>query len=339
MAKFKEWEKTEIKTSDGKKQAITPLILSVSRSTDVPAFFTEWFLNRLKEGYARWINPFNQQPQYISFEKAKAAVFWSKNPQPLLDRLDELDNYGIGYYFQFTLCDYEKEGLEPNVPPMEKRIETFKKLSQKLGKEKVIWRFDPFLLGDGLKIEDLLEKVKRVGDRLNPFTEKLVISFIDIDCYKKVKNNLQRHGNFRELNLSEKNEMALQLKEMNREWNLEISTCAEGIDLDKFDIKPNRCIDGSLLAKLFPEKKELMEFLGVQKSLFSSLGSDFSEDDLKDKGQREACGCIVSKDIGAYNTCPHLCRYCYANSTKGIVLKNFKNHSSSQPGITKPGLI
>ena len=138
---------------------VSPVILSVSRSTDIPAFYAEWFMNRLREGYAVWYNPFNRQPMRVSFDRVKFIVFWSKNPAPLLPHLPELDRRGIRYYFQFTLNDYEKEGFEPNVPPLTQRIATFLQLSARLGKERVIWRFDPLILSPGTTPRQLLTRI------------------------------------------------------------------------------------------------------------------------------------------------------------------------------------
>ena len=137
-------EKINICTDSGKiVEATAPVIISASRPTDIPAFYTKWFFNRLAKGYCAWYNPFNQQKMYVSFSKCKVIVFWTKNPKPIIPYLHILDEMGIHYYFQVTLNDYTKEGFEPNVPSVEKRIETFKNLSDTIGKEKVIWRFDP----------------------------------------------------------------------------------------------------------------------------------------------------------------------------------------------------
>lgn len=123
--------------------AQAPVIISASRATDIPAFYAKWFINRLKAGYVIWHNPFNQQPMYVSFKNCKVIVFWTKNPKPLIPLLHKIDQAGLHYYFQFTLNDYMKERLEPNVPPLDARIKMFKELSNPIGKEKVIWRFDP----------------------------------------------------------------------------------------------------------------------------------------------------------------------------------------------------
>ena len=140
-------EKVSIRTDSGEiVEATAPVIISASRSTDIPAFYAKWFFNRLAKGYCAWYNPFNQQKMYISFQNCKVVVFWTKNPKPILPYLHELDERGIHYYFQVTLNDYVKEGFEPNVSSVDDRVETFKKLSEMIGKERVIWRFDPLII-------------------------------------------------------------------------------------------------------------------------------------------------------------------------------------------------
>lgn len=139
------WDRTTIHTPNGPQPAIEPLIISASRATDIPAFHADRFFRFLESGYVQWVNPFNRQVQYVSFAKTRVIVFWTKNPKPLIPYLSELNRRGIGYYFQYTLNDYEQEGLEPNMPAMEDRLQTFMDLSQQIGKEKVIWRFDPLI--------------------------------------------------------------------------------------------------------------------------------------------------------------------------------------------------
>ncbi len=144
-------------TDDGQEVvAMAPTILSVSRATDIPAFYTQWFFNRLAKGYCRWRNPFNGTDNYVSFRNVRFIVFWSKNPAPFIPYLPILKEKGISCYFQYTLNDYEREWLEPNVPLLSERIRTFRKLSSILGKSGVVWRFDPMILSDKMSIEDLL---------------------------------------------------------------------------------------------------------------------------------------------------------------------------------------
>ncbi len=325
-------------------EAQAPIIISASRSTDIPAFYSKWFINRLKEGYCIWYNPFNQQPMYVAFKNTKVVVFWSKNPEPLIPYLHELDERGIHFYFQFTLNDYDKEEFEPNVPSVEKRIETFIKLSQKIGKGKIIWRFDPLVMTDKIGIEELLRKVENIGNQLHGYTEKLVFSFADIDnTYKKVENNLKRLKiNYREFTPLTMNEFAKGLFELNKYWHFSLATCAEEINLEKYDIEHNRCIDGELMKQLFAEDKELVYYLNFGKlpeknTLFADEVDKIplSTEKLKDKGQRKVCGCMISKDIGMYNTCSHFCIYCYANTSKETVIKNMKLHNANNESVIK----
>lgn len=329
-----------------------PVIVSASRSTDIPAFYAKWFINRLAAGYAVWYNPFNQQPMKISFEKTKVVVFWTKNPAPLIPLLPELDKRGIHYYFQFTLNDYEAENFEPNVPALMERVETFKKLSTLIGKERVIWRFDPIIMTSCLQPRDVLKKIWRIGNLIKGCTEKLVFSFVDVKSYRKVQNNLIKDTDSftREtIEMAEPNES--QIRELvdgltklrdfwkkENGWDLTLATCAEKIDLEEYGIEHNKCIDGDLIERLFSEDSELIYYLRTGKlpepDLFGSMPTiPYQSKDLKDKGQRKLCGCMVSKDIGMYNTCRHLCAYCYANTSRKVVLANKEKHSDASESI------
>lgn len=291
--------------------AQAPLIISASRATDIPAFYADWFFRRLEKGHVRWRNPFSGQDSYVSFGNTRFIVFWSKNPAPLLPYLPILKERGIGCYIQYTLNDYEAEGLEPNVPPLSQRIETFRRAVEALGRGAVVWRFDPLILTDKINIDTLLEKIAHIGNALTGYTEKLVFSFADIESYKKVSRNLRQSGiNYREWDEESMRESAARLSTLNRNnWNLELATCAERIDLSEYGIGHNRCIDPELISSLAPDDEILQNFLYNAKT---------------DTGQRKACGCILSKDIGAYNTCPHGCLYCYANTSSASALSNYK---------------
>lgn len=324
------WNKRTIYTSDGHEvEAQSPVIISASRSTDIPAFYSEWFINRLKKGYIKWKNPFNGSHLYVSFQDTRLFVFWSKNPEPLLKHLDTIQHIVPNFYFQFTLNDYDRQ-LELAVPPLEKRISTFIKLSEKIGKEKVIWRYDPLILTSELNVDVLLRKVENIGNQLKNYTKKLIFSFADIKIYRKVQNNLKKHHiNYLEFNERLMNEFALGLQQLNKNWNYNLATCAERIELNKYGIQHNKCIDDDLIIQLFSSDKILMNFLGVELKpldIFSDKVDFVKRKDNKDNGQREFCGCIISKDIGEYNTCPHLCEYCYANTSKQVALSNYKSH-------------
>ncbi|MDR0971836.1 MAG: DUF1848 domain-containing protein [Bacteroidales bacterium] len=344
-------DKIQIMTRDKVAEALAPIIISASRSTDIPAFYASWFIERLRQGYVVWTNPFNQKPMYVSFNHTKAIVFWSKNPKPIIPYLHELDKRGICYYFQFTLNDYEKEGFEPNVPPLEDRIATFKQLSSLIGKERVIWRFDPLMITSELSARDLLLKIWNIGNQLKDYTEKLVFSFVDVQTYLKVQNNLIKRTHYFDKNsvqyaeLTEKQiieivEGLCKIREYwkSEGWDIILSTCAEGIDLDMYKIEHNRCIDGELMVRIFPENEQLQYYLNhgtFEIDLFASEASMpfYQSKSAKDKGQRKECGCIESKDIGMYNTCPHNCVYCYANTSPEAVKNNFLKHKLDSESI------
>ena len=351
------WTKIEQPTEDGTLVSMqAPLIVSASRSTDIPAFYADWFFHRLQKGYSAWTNPFNGMKSYVSYEKTRFIVFWSKNPLPLLPYLPVLKERNIRCYVQYTLNDYEQEKLE-KVPSLTARIETFKLLVEQLGKEAVIWRFDPMILTDDISVDDLLRKVQNIGDQLRDHTEKLVFSFADIAMYTKVKHNLEASGiPYREWENEQMEEFAEKLSAMNRErdWNFQLATCGERIDLSKYGIQHNRCIDGDLIARLAWDDKELMDFMKVKIETIPSptLFGDtelpqgairlpnnryFISTHKKDSGQRQFCECMASKDIGEYNTCPHLCEYCYANTTKQLALQNWKRHQENKLSETITG--
>lgn len=329
---FRGWDKDVVRLPDGTSvDASCPVIVSASRSTDVPAFFADWFMNRLRAGYVRWVNPFNaDQTQYVSFSRTRVIVFWSKNPRPLIRHLAEIDEKGINYYFQFTVNDYEQERLEPHVAPLAQRIETFRQLSERVGKKRVIWRFDPLILTDELTVDRLVDRVARVAEQIKSFTERLVISFADIAVYTKVRNNLAReHVHYHEFTPELMIEIAKRLQTLNRQWGLKIATCAEAVALEPYGIEHNRCIDDRLMIDVFRQDRTLMDFLGYETDLFA----DPSRPYMKDKGQRKACGCIVSKDIGMYDTCRHLCAYCYANTSCKAVENNLRRHRDDSDAI------
>jgi hypothetical protein len=291
-------------------------------------------LRRLGKGYLRWVNPFNQKSGYVSLARTRVVVFWTKNPRPLMAAgvLEELDRRGIHYYFQYTLNDYEREGFEAHVALLEKRIETFRELSARLcvtrdgGQvNRVVWRFDPMILGPGLTPEMLLARVRRIGDQIRGHTDKLVFSFLDL--YRGARRNLGAAAV--ELWENERQEIVERLAALRDQWRREegweltLATCAENGDYA--GIEHNRCIDGELIQKLFGDDVELAKYLNEEAAQEARRQARGARENTpttraarrygKDSGQRKACGCDTSKDIGHYNTYPHGCRYCYANTS------------------------
>lgn len=282
------------------------MIVSVSRRTDIPAFYSEWFFNRLKEGYAYVVNPMNlRQVSKIELtpDKVDCFIFWTKDASPMIDRLDELKDFK--YYFQYTITPYGKE-VEKGILDKKKIINTFKTLSTKIGKEKVVLRYDPILLSDKYTIEYHCRAFERLCTQLEGYTEKCVISFIDL--YKKTERNT-KDLNIIPMKLNEIEEIAHKFSSIGTKYGISIETCSEGYDLTKFGVKKGKCIDDKLVSKI--------------------IGTEVNV--KKDNTQRDVCGCVKSVDIGQYNTCRHHCLYCYANFNYKQVEENYKQHDKKYP--------
>ena len=283
------------------------MIISASRRTDIPTYYSDWFLNRVKDGYVYVRNPMNaHQISEISLspEVVDGIVFWTKNPVPMLDKLSFLSNYT--YYFQFTLNSYGVD-VERNIPSKEKVIiPAFQKLSDMIGPERVIWRYDPIFLSETYTADYHIRFFEKLAKRLSPFTKKCTISFLDF--YRNTKNNIAplAPSAFPQ---SEQERIAKRIAEIAHSYGLCVDTCAEGIDLNQYGIEHARCIDDRLLSQLIQCP------LNVK----------------KDKNQRLECGCIESLDIGAYNTCHNGCRYCYANYSDKAVSTNGEKHNPNSP--------
>jgi hypothetical protein len=270
------------------------VIISASRRTDIPAFFGEWFYNRLKEKQVLVRNPRNPaMVTEISLDPGcvECIVFWTKNPENFFQYIPEIDRLGYRYYFQFTLTPYDAR-IERNID--KSRItEIFIELSNMIGREKVIWRYDPILANDVFTSDFHRRQFESLCEKLSPYTEKCVISFID--SYSFLKNKFAKH-NITILSTEEMERMAKLLSSIARNHNMPLFTCCEKIDLEKFGILHNRCIDAELIKRLFN--------ITVKAS--------------RDPSQRNGCGYCISRDIGAYNTCLHDCLYCYASRPQAV---------------------
>lgn len=267
------------------------MILSVSRRTDIPAFYGDWFINRLKEGIVYVRNPMNiHQISKIplSPEKIECIVFWTKNPsEKFIKDLKTIDELGYRYYFQFSVTSYDQK-VEVNIPKKTILMERFKQLSNKIGKEKVIWRYDPIFFNEHYNFEYHKKWFEYIAEKLENHTEKCVISFLDY--YSKIRSRLILNG-IPEVQEQQMQEFAFYLSTIGKKYNIKVESCCEEIDLSGVGIEHGHCIDADLINRICP------------------LQYDFK----KDKSQRQACGCIESIDIGSYNTCRNGCIYCYAN--------------------------
>lgn len=311
----------------GAPRKIAPLVVTAGRATDVPAFHAEWFMRRLREGHCIWENPFNRtQRQYVSFEKCRVFVFWTKNPRPLIPFLREIEARGYQYYFQYTLNDYEKEGIEPRLQQFVRRCAVFRDLSERIGKERVVWRVDPIMLGGALSIDHMLEKIQRTADAVAPYTEKLAFSFVD--WYKKTERALRKiDPSLRPPAESEMNRLAEGVAAINAALPrpLRLATCAERLDFQHLGIERNKCVDPVLLARLCPGSAELRTYC-AQSGIQARAGLvPLTMPRVKNPGARPYCGCAPSKDVGGYNSCMHLCAYCYANLSEKAVIDKMRS--------------
>ena len=284
------------------------MIISASRRTDIPAYYSEWLINRVKAGFVLVRNPRNpRQISKISLspDVVDGMVFWTKNPANMMKYLPELSDYM--YYFQFTLTPYGKD-LEPNLPSKtDELLQTFKQLSTIIGTNRLIWRYDPILLNDKYTIDYHLRAFEAIAKELSHFTKKVIISIIDTH-YKNVENNIKTLG-LKDFPEEQQLKFAQNLVAIAADYGLTVESCSGQLDLQPFGIIPSRCIDYKLFEELLGCKLKVS----------------------KDKNQRPECGCLPSIDIGIYNTCLHGCKYCYANYNQGSVAKNHQLHDPIAP--------
>jgi hypothetical protein len=296
------------------------MIISASRRTDIPAFYADWFMNRVREGYFCRINPFNSR-QVSSFslkpEDVHAVCFWTKNPQPLIQHLDELNLRGLNYYFQYTLNPYDTT-FEPNVPSLQERIETMIELAGRIGQERVVWRYDPVILISATPASWHLEQAEMIAGKVSAATGRLMFSFCDF--YGRgggpLNKALTDSGvTLEDITAPEQGDslerVARGFKKVADRHNLQIFTCSENVELAAVGILHGACIDGTLVRELF----------GVNATC------------KKDKNQREACNCVESVDMGAYNSCRFRCAYCYANFNAGMIESNCRRHYPDSPAL------
>ncbi len=279
-------------------------VVSVSRRTDIPAFYSQWLINRIRAGYACSRNPFN--PRQISTvilqpDKVACLVFWSKDPGPLLPHLDELIQRRFRMLFHITITALP-ESLEPHVPASNMVCHAVRQLAKRLGPEKLIWRFDPIVLGRDFSVEQTLERFDRLAAELVGAVQSVRISFLQ--RYAQVTARLRNISGIDDLDaLAPHGEVpnlvadtAAGLAEIAEKHGLNIFSCAERFDLAPRGIAPGRCLDPELFQRLF----------------------DLRLDPRKDPGQRPACGCMRSVDLGMYGTCRHGCLYCYAATDRAL---------------------
>ena len=294
------------------------MIISVSRRTDIPALYARWFMNRVRAGYCTVPNPINpRQVARVSLkpEDVDVFVFWTRNPRPMLTYLAELNARGYHYYFQHTLLNNPPE-LDPGSPSLELSLRTFEALSGIIGADRIIWRYDPIVISNITDVSFHIENYARICESLRGSSHRSVISILDF--YKKTQKRLKRLKEDGINVLVNDDEQAILLDDLipsivysARKNGFQITSCAETFDLVRFGVEPGKCVDDLYIQQVF----------GIEVN------------HKKDPSQREACGCVASKDIGMYNSCTFGCRYCYANSNFELSSNNFRAHDPEAPSL------
>jgi hypothetical protein len=289
------------------------MIISASRRTDIPAFYSEWFINRLKEGFCFVQNPYNPaQFSHICLKPADvdAVVFWTRNALPIIPYLPEMNRQGYRYYFLYTVMANPRF-LDPCCPGPEEAVEGFKKLASALGPDRVVWRYDPIVLTLKTDSGFHIEVFDWLASRLRGFTNRVVISLVQV--YRKNRRRLERLSDsgspLIDISARRLDNFLESLASYAAGNGIEIFSCAQHNDMTHLGIKPGRCIDPDLIERA----------LGIKVN------------SRKDPSQRPACGCVVSRDIGAYDTCIYGCRYCYASSSLKRAQRRFAAHDPLNP--------
>ncbi len=281
------------------------MILNTGGRTDTVQYYSKWLLNRFKEGFVYSRNPFypNKVTRYeLIPKKIDCVVFCSKNYAPILDRLNEITDK-FNTYFYYTITAYRKD-IEPGVPDIQKSIETLFKLEEIVGFKRIAWRYDPVLLTEKYTIDYHLKTFNYMAEQLNGHIDRCIFSFVEM--YKKLKHNMPE---ILLLTKEDREILAKGLGDIAGRYGIYLQTCAEAQNFEKYGIHKSGCMT--------------LDILG--------MANDVKFRNLKHKGMRKNCNCIESRDIGAYDTCPNGCRYCYANSSPKKALENFKLHDENSP--------
>ncbi len=280
------------------------MIINTGMRTDIPAFYAEWFCNRLKEGYVCTRNPYNphQITRYqLNLEVVDVLAFCTKNPAPMLPHMELLENYG--QYWFVTITPYGKE-IEPHVPPKEQVMQKFIELSNIVGADSMGWRYDPIFLNEIYTVERHLHDFEEMAKTLAGSTHTCVISFLDL--YEKVKRNFPEAVR---VNKSERLYLGEEMINIAGKYDMTIRPCAEGEELAQFGAECSGC----------------MTLSTFENAIHGRLNAP------KKKSQRAECACTLGNDIGQYDTCGHLCRYCYANTSAVVVKRNMLEHDPMSP--------
>ncbi|MDD3027832.1 MAG: DUF1848 domain-containing protein [Erysipelotrichaceae bacterium] len=288
------------------------MIINTGQRTDIPAFYSEWFYNRVREGYVLVQSPYNEKMIYeyqLDPQVVDCLCFCTKNPQPMIGRLDEIGRFNQLWFV--TITPYSTD-IEPNVPKVKEVIRSFQELSNKVGKKKVVWRYDPIIVNRRWPVEKHLLAFGLMAKQLSGYTSTCVISFIDL--YQKTRRNFP---GIKEVDLETQHHLARSIVAIAAKYQIRIQTCHEGDHLGQYGIDVAGCMTQAVLEKALDVRFDLG----------------------RKSPARPGCDCLIGSDIGVYNTCMHGCLYCYANSDYHQVKINHRSHDPSAPmlvGQVKP---
>jgi hypothetical protein len=281
------------------------MIINTGGRTDTVQYFTPWLLKRFAEGYVYSRNPLfqNKVTRYeLTPDKVDCVQFCSKNYEPILEHLQPIISR-FPTYFHYTITAYGKD-VEPGVPTIEKSMETLKKLSAIVGRQRLAWRYDPVLLTNKYTIDRHLETFERMAKELTPYVDRCIFSFVEM--YKKVEVNMPE---LIPLSVEDMDNLAQGLGEIAVKYGLYMQTCGNNGDFSRFGIHSSGCMTLDMIGQ----------------------ANDIEFRNLKHKGMRQGCGCIETRDIGAYDTCLNGCKYCYANKRPQKAVENYKDHDPDSP--------
>ncbi|MDE7261832.1 MAG: DUF1848 domain-containing protein [Oscillospiraceae bacterium] len=282
------------------------MILSASRRTDIPSYYSEWFINRLREGYVLIPNPYNARRLSrlrLSPDTVDCIVFWSKNPAPMLPRLDAVTDLGYSFYFQFTLTPYGPV-WEPGLPEVSSRLDTLLELSKRLGRERAVWRYDPIIVEERFPPAYHVQQFEALCRRLEGAVDTCVISFVDQYAHNRAVVPVVCVEDMRAI--------AGEFSAIAKQHKIRLSACCEDAWLAEYGVEKSACID--------------------QRRIETILGCPIQG--RKDAGQRPACGCMESVDVGIYGTCLNGCRYCYATKSPAAARRSWERHDPASPLLT-----
>jgi hypothetical protein len=284
-------------------------VISVSRRTDVPAFHSRWFFRRLQEGFAEYRNPFNGRICRVSLkaEDVRAFVFWTRNPAPMMKGLSLLEEHGTPFYFLYTINGYSRF-IESSNPPLDQALNTFRRLARRIGADRVRWRYDPVFFSREMSAEFHVRNFSKIAEELAGFTEVCIFSFLDL--YGKVRRNMKSVPEvfrYQEAGRDAQCDLAEKLAGIGERFGIRLLACCEDSLIGK-RIGKARCVDPDLIGRIAP-----------------------SDPALPLRPSREECGCAASRDIGAYDTCPHGCVYCYANASPEAALRRYRECDPGMP--------